>query len=56
MREQNEAARRADIAVFPLAIPLIAGPGALTTVMLLTYEQGLATSLMVLVLMAPKPR
>lgn len=50
VREQNEAARRADIAVFPLAIPLIAGPGALTTVMLLTHEQGLATSLMVLVL------
>jgi multiple antibiotic resistance protein len=33
-REQAEAERRRDIAVFPLAIPLIAGPGAITTVLL----------------------
>ncbi|MBI3574521.1 MAG: MarC family protein [Gammaproteobacteria bacterium] len=39
-REQREAAQRKDISVFPLAIPLIAGPGALTTVLLMVSEQG----------------
>lgn len=34
-REQREAERKADISVFPLAFPLIAGPGALTTVLLM---------------------
>jgi multiple antibiotic resistance protein len=38
--EQKEAERRKDIAVFPLAVPLIAGPGALTTVLLMVGEQG----------------
>jgi multiple antibiotic resistance protein len=33
--EQAEANQRADIAVFPLAFPLLAGPGALTSVVLL---------------------
>jgi multiple antibiotic resistance protein len=32
--ESEEAAARSDIAVFPLAIPLIAGPGAITGAML----------------------
>jgi len=34
-REQREAERKADVSVFPLAFPLIAGPGALTTVLLM---------------------
>jgi multiple antibiotic resistance protein len=32
--EQAEAEQRRDVSVFPLAIPLIAGPGAITTVLL----------------------
>lgn len=35
-REQAEAEHRPDVSVFPLAFPLIAGPGALTTVLLMT--------------------
>lgn len=34
LREQAEAEHKRDISVFPLAIPLIAGPGAITTVLL----------------------
>ncbi|MFN4090829.1 MAG: MarC family protein [Alphaproteobacteria bacterium] len=33
--EEAEAAEREDVAVFPLAIPLLAGPGAITSVLLL---------------------
>lgn len=32
--EQVESRRRADISVFPLAFPFLAGPGALTTILL----------------------
>jgi multiple antibiotic resistance protein len=38
--EEKEAHQRKDISVFPLAVPLIAGPGALTTVLLMVGEQG----------------
>ena len=34
--EEEEAKRRPDIAVFPLAFPFIAGPGALATILLVT--------------------
>lgn len=33
--EQHEAEHKQDISVFPLAFPLLAGPGALTTVLLM---------------------
>lgn len=35
VEEQHEAKHKADLSVFPLAFPLIAGPGALTTVLLM---------------------
>lgn len=38
LRETEEAATRQDISVFPLAIPLIAGPGAITSMLLLTGQ------------------
>ncbi len=39
-REQREAKQKQDISVFPLAFPLIAGPGALTTVLLMSGKYG----------------
>jgi multiple antibiotic resistance protein len=38
-REQREAIHKKDVSVFPLAFPLIAGPGALTTVLLMVGDQ-----------------
>jgi multiple antibiotic resistance protein len=35
VEEQGEAAAREDVAIFPLAIPMLAGPGAIATVMVL---------------------
>jgi multiple antibiotic resistance protein len=36
--EQEECAKRADVSVFPLAFPFIAGPGALATILLMAGE------------------
>lgn len=36
--EEEEAHQRDDVAVFPLAIPLIAGPGAFATILVLATE------------------
>jgi multiple antibiotic resistance protein len=36
VREQEEISYERDVSVFPLAIPLLAGPGAITTVLLFT--------------------
>lgn len=38
--EQEEAKKREDISVFPLAFPFIAGPGALATILLTAGEVG----------------
>lgn len=39
-REKQEAAAKHDISVFPLAFPLIAGPGAFTSVLLMAPPSG----------------
>lgn len=53
--ETREAEQRTDISVFPLAIPLIAGPGAFTTLLLTirnAHEQAGAIAMAVAVLLA----
>lgn len=55
-REQHEAEQKADVSVFPLAFPLIAGPGAMTTVLLMSAQSSgtaaLGVAAMILVVMA----
>lgn len=47
--EQLEALERPDLSVFPLAFPLLAGPGALTSVLLMAADQTYSwVSLMIL--------
>jgi len=43
LEEENEARTRPDISVFPLATPLIAGPGAISATILLATPAGLFT-------------
>lgn len=50
-REQLEAEQKADVSVFPLAFPLIAGPGAITTVLLMSAQtRGVTASLGLMVI------
>jgi multiple antibiotic resistance protein len=48
VREQEDESYQQDVSVFPLAIPLLAGPGSITTVLLYTGERN-ATELAVFV-------
>lgn len=47
--EQAEANQRNDVAVFPLAFPLLAGPGALTSVVLLMARADTAVEIAIVV-------
>lgn len=38
--ETEEASHRADVAIFPLAVPLLAGPGAMASILLLMGQAG----------------
>jgi multiple antibiotic resistance protein len=56
--EEDEAEESTDVAVFPLAVPLIAGPGAMTSVILITgkadsdfFVQLMAISVLIVVLL-----
>ena len=49
--EIRDATRREDVSIFPIAIPLLAGPGAITTV-ILVMRAGAAPELKMLVILA----
>ncbi len=51
-REAREAKKREDVSVFPLAIPMIAGPGTLTTIILLNNSAGPDWSLRAMIAVA----
>jgi multiple antibiotic resistance protein len=46
--EEKEAKNLDDIAIIPMAIPLMSGPGAITTVMVMAGEAGSVTRLIIL--------
>jgi multiple antibiotic resistance protein len=48
--EENEGAEKADVAVFPLAIPLLAGPGAIASVLMLSNRALTMISMVTLIL------
>ena len=50
--EAEEAAHSPDVAVFPLAVPLLAGPGALASMLLLMGEAGTAIAHQAVVLIS----
>jgi MarC family membrane protein len=47
--EEEEAERRGDLSVFPLAFPLLAGPGALTSIVLLMERAAPLAALAVII-------
>jgi len=46
--EVNQDPEREDVSIFPMAIPMLAGPGSIATVMLLTSETGSYTGQLVM--------
>lgn len=48
--EEAEAAEKEDVAIVPLAIPMLSGPGAITTVMVLSGEFHYVTAKLLLAL------
>lgn len=53
VRERREAQQKEDISVFPLAFPLISGPGAMTTVLLMSgagHDAAVFTGLLLVIL------
>jgi multiple antibiotic resistance protein len=50
--EQDESKKREDIAIFPLAVPMLAGPGAIATVMVLMSRAAWAPAATVAVFLA----
>lgn len=57
-KEEEEATHRPDVAVFPLAVPLIAGPGAITSVIMQQAQnadslvaRGVVVAVMIVVLL-----
>jgi len=51
MEEIRDATRREDVSIFPIAIPLLTGPGAITTV-ILVMRAGAALELKMMVILA----